>query len=207
MENWILDIMAQYGYLGVFFLICIENIFPPIPSEVILTFGGFLTTYTPLSVSGVIAAATVGSVSGAVLLYGLGRLLDVNRLMGIVDRWGHLIRVKHEDIERADRWFQRYGFWTVFFCRMVPLVRSLISIPAGMAGMNFPLFLLFTLLGTLIWNTVLVGLGAMVGDNWTEIVQYMDIYSNFVYAGLAIAGLVVIIYFLRRFWSPDEPEK
>lgn len=198
MENWIMDIMDQFGYLGVFLLICIENLFPPIPSEIILTFGGFSTHSTSLTVIGVILYATIGSIIGAIILYWLGRILHIERLEKIIDRWGHILRLKKEDLYRADNWFQRYGYWTVFFCRMVPLLRSLISIPAGMARMNFWVFLFFTTVGTIIWNSILVGLGAKVGENWEMIVYYMDIYSNFVYAILAIIFIFAIIYIFRR---------
>lgn len=198
MENWITGFMEQFGYFGVFLMICLENVFPPIPSEVILTFGGFMTTHTKMTVLGVIFAATAGSVLGAVILYGIGRWLDVEKLERLVDRWGYLLRVKKEDVQRADRWFQKYGYWTVFFCRMVPLVRSLISIPAGMAHMNFPLFLFFTTVGTIIWNAILVGLGAKLGASWETIVHYMDIYSNVAYGIIGIAIVAVLIYFFRR---------
>jgi membrane protein DedA with SNARE-associated domain len=198
METWITSFMEQFGYIGVFLLICVENIFPPIPSEVILTFGGFWTTQSNLTVIGVIVAATVGSVAGAIILYWIGRILNIERLEKIVDRWGHVLRVKREDLYRADQWFAKYGYWTVFFCRMVPLIRSLISIPAGMAKMNFPLFLFFTTVGTLIWNAILVGLGAKVGESWEDIVYYMDIYSNIAYAIIAIVFILVIVYLFRR---------
>lgn len=198
MENWITDFMNQFGYFGVFLLIALENIFPPIPSEVILTAGGFMTTTTNLTVPGVIIAATLGSVIGAVILYGIGLLLDVERLEKIVDRWGHLLRVTKKDIHRADAWFDKYGYWTVFFCRMIPLIRSLISIPAGMSNMKFWLFILFTTLGTLIWNVVLVSLGAALGESWEEIVHYMDIYSNITYALIAIAGIGFLILFFSK---------
>lgn len=199
METWITDFIEQFGYFGVFLLICVENIFPPIPSEVILTFGGFMTTQTNLTVWGVIIASTIGSVVGAIILYGLGVLLEVERLEKIVNKYGHILRVKVEDLHKADNWFQKYGYWTVFFCRMVPLIRSLISIPAGMSKMNFPIFLLFTTLGTVIWNTLLVTLGAKVGESWGTIVHYMDIYSNIVYAVLGIIFILVVLYFVRRF--------
>lgn len=198
MENWIMDIMNQFGYLGVFLLICIENLFPPIPSEIILTFGGFSTHSTNLTVLGVIFYATLGSVIGAVILYWLGRILHIERLEKIVDRWGHLLRLQKEDLYRADRWFQKYGYWTVFFCRMIPLLRSLISIPAGISKMNFWIFIFFTTVGTIIWNSILVGLGAKLGENWETIVYYMDIYSNIVYAILAMIIIGVIIYFFCR---------
>ncbi|KZE36922.1 alkaline phosphatase [Bhargavaea cecembensis] len=197
MENWITDIMEQFGYVGVFVLIMVENVFPPIPSEVILTFGGFMTTASSLTKIGVIAAATAGSVAGAIILYYIGRLLDVERLEKIVDRWGRVLRLTREDIHKADAWFDKYGPWTVFFCRLVPLIRSLISLPAGMSNMNIWLFLLLTTLGSLIWNTVLVSLGAAVGDNWEIIVHYMDIYSNIAYAIIAVLGIAAIIWYIN----------
>ncbi|SEI96916.1 membrane protein DedA, SNARE-associated domain [Bhargavaea ginsengi] len=197
MENWITDIMEQFGYFGVFVLIMVENVFPPIPSEVILTFGGFMTTASSLTKVGVIGTATAGSVAGAVILYGIGLLLDVERLEKIVDRWGRVLRLTREDIHKADAWFDKYGPWTVFFCRLVPLIRSLISLPAGMSNMNFLLFLLLTTLGSLIWNTVLVSLGAAVGDNWESIVRYMDIYSNIAYAVIAVLGIAAIIWYIN----------
>ncbi|WP_313468012.1 DedA family protein, partial [Carnobacterium sp.] len=170
MEAWIQGIMEQFGYIGVAFLIMIENVFPPIPSEVILTFGGFMTTSTSLTIWGMIIASTIGAVIGAVILYGIGLLLDVERLEKIVDRWGHVLRLTREDIHKADNWFDKYGMWTVFFCRFIPLIRSLISIPAGMSNMNFGIFLALTTTGTLIWNTILIYLGAAVGSQWEVIV-------------------------------------
>src|SRR5690606_26008744 len=101
----------------------------PIPSEIILTFGGFMTTSTELTVFGVIVASTLGSVVGGIMLYAIGLLMDVNRLEKIIERWGHILRLTKEDIHKADSWFNRFGIWTVFFCRMIPLIRSLISIP------------------------------------------------------------------------------
>ena len=198
MESWIIDLIDQYGYWGVFFLIALENIFPPIPSEVILTFGGFMTNSTGLSIVGVIVTATIGSVFGAVILYGIGLLLDVERLEKLIDRYGKILRLTKDDIYKADAWFDRYGIWTVFFCRVVPLVRSLISIPAGMSNMSFGLFLLFTTLGTLIWNTILVNVGAAVGSNWHDIVQYMDMFSNVVYVILMLLFLLAVIWYMRK---------
>ena len=198
MESWIINLIDQYGYWGVFFLIALENIFPPIPSEVILTFSGFMTHSTSLTITGVIVVSTAGSVIGAVILYGVGLLLDVERLEKLIDRFGKVLRLTKEDIHKADAWFDRYGIWTVLFCRLVPLIRSLISIPAGMSNMNFGLFLLFTTIGTLIWNMVLVNIGAAVGSNWHDIVQYMDMFSNIVYAIIILLFLIVIIWYLRK---------
>ncbi|QNK87941.1 DedA family protein [Sporosarcina sp. resist] len=197
MENWITEFMDQFGYFGVFLLIMIENVFPPIPSEVILTFGGFMTTYSDMTRMGVIIAATAGSIIGAMILYSIGLFLDVARLEKIVDRWGGVLRLTRKDIRKADAWFDKYGPWTVLLCRLVPLIRSLISIPAGMSNMNFPLFILLTTIGSLIWNTALVMIGAAVGDNWQSIVHYMDIYSNVAYALLAIGGIVICIWYIR----------
>lgn len=198
MEAWIQQIMEDFGYVGVFLLIMLENLFPPIPSEVILTFGGFMTTFTDLTVTGVIIASTLGSVAGAVILYGIGLLLDVERLVKIVDKYGHFLRLTRNDIYKADAWFDHYGFWTVFFCRFVPLIRSLISIPAGMSNMKFWLFILLTTLGTLIWNTVLVHVGAAVGDNWEKIVDFMDVYSNIAYFVIAILVILFVWNFIRK---------
>ncbi|MEK5476637.1 DedA family protein [Paenibacillus sp. FSL R5-0407] len=198
MENWITNIMEQFGYAGILLLIALENVFPPIPSEVILTFGGFMTTYSSLTITGVVIAATVGSVLGAVILYGAGYLINVDRLEGWIDRYGRFLRLKKEDIRRADAWFDKYGYWTVLFCRMIPLIRSLISIPAGISKMKFGLFLLYTTIGTLIWNIVLVSVGAAVGGSWEKIVGFMDVYSNIAYAAIAVCGLGGIYLFLRK---------
>lgn len=198
MENWITNIMNEFGYMGIMLLIALENIFPPIPSEVILTFGGFMTTSSDLSILGVVTFSTIGSVIGAIILYGIGRLIDVDRMEKIIEKWGYILRLTKEDIHKANDWFIKYGVWTVFFCRFIPLIRSLISVPAGMSHMNFGLFLLFTTLGTLIWNVVLVNIGAVVGDSWESIVGYMDIYSNFVYALLALLVIGVTIIFIKK---------
>jgi len=200
MQQWIINFMESFGYLGTFLMILLENVFPPIPSEVILTFGGFMTTNTSMTVIGVVISATVGSVAGAVILYGIGRLLNVNRLEKIISRFGHILRVKARDIQKANSWFSRYGYKTIFFCRMIPLVRSLISIPAGMANMKFNLFLLYTTVGTLIWNIALVSAGAVLGGSWQSVLGFMDVYSNIIYAilGLAIVTLSFIGFLKRK---------
>ncbi|MCG7378959.1 DedA family protein [Paenibacillus sp. ACRSA] len=198
MQNWITDFMEQYGYIGIALIIALENVFPPIPSEIILPFGGFMTTYTSLTLPGVIIAATIGSVLGAIILYAIGLLIDVNRLEKIVDRWGHILRIKKEDIYRVDAWFDKYGMWTVLFCRMIPLVRSLISIPAGMSNMKFGLFVLFTTIGTFVWNIILVSVGAALGASWESILSFMDVYSLVIYIILAILIVGFIIWWIKR---------
>jgi membrane protein DedA with SNARE-associated domain len=198
MENWITEVMNTYGYIGILLLIALENIFPPIPSEVILTFGGFMTTTSNMSIIGVIIVSTIGSIVGAIVLYGIGLLLDVNRLERIVDKWGHILRLTSKDIDKANAWFHKFGVWAVFLGRLVPLVRSLISIPAGMAHMNFWVFLLFTTLGSLIWNSILVSVGAAVGASWSTIVGYMDTYSNVVLLILVVLFVLFIILFIKN---------
>jgi membrane protein DedA with SNARE-associated domain len=198
MENWITEFMNDFGYMGIFLLIALENIFPPIPSEVILTFGGFMTTTANMTIMGVVIASTIGSVAGAVVLYGIGLLLDVKVIEKFVERWGHILRLTVPDVHKANSWFDKYGAWTVFFCRLVPLIRSLISIPAGMSHMSFWLFLLYTTSGTLIWNIILVNIGAAVGSSWEDIVGYMDIYSNIVYAILALLFILFVVLIFRR---------
>lgn len=197
MDNWITPYLEQYGYLSVFLLIMLENVFPPIPSELILGFGGFMTTYTSMSKTGVIIFATFGSIAGAIILYGVGRLLDVKRLEKIVNRYGNILRIKTNDIKKADLWFKKYGTFTVFFCRMIPLVRSLISIPAGISNMNFSLFLLYTTLGTLIWNVILVWSGAMLGSSWSKILQFKNIYSNITYVIIALVIVGFILWYVK----------
>ncbi|MEA1854025.1 DedA family protein [Cytobacillus sp. FSL W7-1323] len=198
MENWITSVIEQFGYVGIFLLIMLENIFPPIPSEVILTFGGFMTTTTNLSVAGVVVASTLGSVGGAVVLYGVGLLIDIRKVERIVERWGHILRLTKKDIHKANGWFSTYGKWTVFFCRFIPLIRSLISLPAGMAHMNFLVFLILTTAGTLIWNIVLVLIGAAVGESWESVVGYMDMYSYIVYGAIALVFIVIVMIFLKK---------
>lgn len=198
MESWITSVMEQFGYFGIALLILVENVFPPIPSEVILTFGGFMTTKSELSIFGVVVASTIGSVGGAVILYWIGRILNVERIERIIEKWGKYLRLTKDDVRKADDWFDKYGPWTVFICRFIPLIRSLISIPAGMSGMNQWLFLVLTTIGTFIWNLVLVLVGAKVGNNWHQIVNYMDVYSNIAYAVIAICGVLFIIWFIKR---------
>ena len=155
MQELVIQIIEQWGYIGVAMLIAIENIFPPIPSEVILAFGGFMTTKTTLNAIGVIIAATIGSTVGAIVLYLIGRILNKERLEKIVSgEIGKVLRLKAGDIEKADKWFDTKGQKTVFICRFIPIVRSLISIPAGMSEMNFLKFLLYTVLGSTISYTV-----------------------------------------------------
>lgn len=195
----IISFIEIFGYFGVMALIAIENIFPPIPSEVILTFGGFMTTTTKLNIFLVIIFATIGSVVGAIILYLLGRILNKDRIEKIISgKIGKVLRLKNKDIEKADHWFDTKGYYTVFFCRFIPVVRSLISIPAGMSEMPFLKFIAFTALGSLIWNTVLIILGAVMGNNWHKIVEFIGVYSKFILLILIIMFILGVIYFYKK---------
>lgn len=206
MESTITELVNQYGYLGICFLIAIENIFPPIPSEVILTAGGYLTTVSDLTVTGVIISATLGSMIGAVVLYSIGKFMSAERLEGIIEgKIGRTLRLKTEDIGKAEYWFNRYGGKAVFFGRFIPLVRSLISIPAGIARMNFTKFFVLTLIGSLIWNTVLVNVGRVAGEAMDEFNAAFDVFSHVSYLIIAITALIAIIYFVKtRFFNKDK---
>lgn len=198
MQEIIITLMEKFGYLGIMLLIMIENVFPPIPSEVILCFGGFMTKTTSLTILGVIIFSTIGSVLGAIILYLIGRLLNKERLIKIVSgKIGKILRLKKKDIEKADYWFDTKGAKTVFFCRFVPIVRSLISIPAGMSEMPFLKFLILTTLGTLIWNTVLTILGSIMGENWHVIAHIIDNYATVVLIILVIIFIIGVVWFYR----------
>ena len=195
----IIEIMNNFGYLGVFLLIAIENVFPPIPSEVILLFGGFMTTFSDMNIVGVIIASTLGSILGAIVLYYIGKILNKERLKKIItSKPGKILRLKPEDIDKADNWFDTKGNKTVFFCRFVPIIRSLISIPAGMSEMPMKKFLIYTTAGSLIWNAALTIAGSIVGENWTSIVDIMDQYSHIILILLIIIFIVAVAVFYKK---------
>jgi len=198
MENLIIEIMNSFGYIGICLLIMIENVFPPIPSELILTFGGFMTISSNMTIVGCIIASTIGSLLGAIILYYIGKILNKERLIKIVNsKYGKLLGIKTKDIESADKWFDEKGNKTVFFCRFVPIVRSLISIPAGMSEMPFVKFILYTLFGSLIWNTALICVGAFAGDKKDIILSAIDKASNVI----LILIVVVFIIFAYKFYK------
>jgi membrane protein DedA with SNARE-associated domain len=206
MQNMMLDLIEQFGYLGVFLLITIENVFPPIPSELVLTFGGFMTTQTNLGLIGVILAATAGSVLGAIILYGVGRLLSTERLERFTaSRLGRLLRLKKSDIRRAEARFQKHGGVTIFFCRFIPVIRSLISIPAGTTKMPLPGFIVLTTLGTLVWNTVLVILGRFAGHAWHRIADYVDLLTYGVLAVIVVLALYYGYRYIKARSKKAEP--
>lgn len=187
MQDIIINIVNQWGYIGILALIAIENIFPPIPSEIILTFSGFLTIHTNMNIIGVIIFATIGSLIGAIILYILGRVLSKDKIERIIQgKIGKILRFKQENIEKTYTWFERQGIKAVLICRCIPILRSLISIPAGMTKMKISYFLFFSTIGTVIWNTVLIYLGAKAGESWNSIVKIFEEYSVIVKIVLVI---------------------
>ena len=181
MNNFVINIMNKYGYIGILFLITIENIFPPIPSEVILTLGGFMTSKDGVNMSlfAVIMYSTFGSMIGAIILYYVGYVFNKDRLLKIVrSKVGKILCLKESDIVKSDSSFNKNGDLTVLYCRFIPIVRSLISIPAGVNKMKFSIFLLYTFVGSLIWNTVLVSLGKLVGENYMVVAGVFSKYSK-----------------------------
>jgi membrane protein DedA with SNARE-associated domain len=199
MQAAIINIINSFGYFGIFLLIAIENVFPPIPSEVILLFGGFMATYSSMTIIGVIIASTLGSLLGAIILYYIGKILNKRKLKKIIrGKTGKILRLTPKDIDNADKWFDKKGNKTVFFCRFIPLIRSLISIPAGMSEMPMKTFLIYTALGSAIWNTVLTIIGSIVGEKWPTIVKILDKYSNIVVIILILLISIIIITFYKK---------
>ena len=183
--------MNKYGYIGILFLITVENIFPPIPSEVILTLGGFMTSKDGVTMSlfGVIMYSTFGSMLGAIILYYVGFIFNKDRLLKIVrSKVGRVLCLKESDIIKSDNSFNNNGDLTVLYSRFVPILRSLISIPAGVNRMKFSIFLIYTFIGSLIWNMVLVSLGKLVGENYMVVAGIFSKYSKVV--------LVLLILFI-----------
>ncbi|WNV75481.1 DedA family protein [Geodermatophilus sp. DSM 44513] len=184
--GFLLDLVERLGPVGVGLSILLETVIPPIPSEAVLGLAGVLINEGRMSIVPVVLAATLGSVLGAIVFYYVGRALGPRRSHAFLDR---LPLVDTEDVDRTFAWFERHGRSAVFFGRMVPLVRSFISVPAGVVRMPFGQFVLYTTAGSLIWNSVLIGLGVALGDVVTEYLQYFD---YLIYAGIAVAaGLLV----------------
>lgn len=199
MQEFIIEIMNRFGYMGICFLITVENLFPPIPSEIILPFGGFMTTYTNMSVRGVIFFSTIGSTVGALLLYRLGRFFTPAKLERLLEtKTCKMLGFKREDVQKTITWFDKRGKKAVLFGRCVPIIRSLVSIPAGMAGMELPLFFFYTVLGSTAWNLLLVSLGAALGASWGVVQEWLSAYSQIVKALLWGGIAVGLLCFLKK---------
>lgn len=186
-----LQMVQQYGYWGVGLLIFVETVFPPIPSEAVLLFAGFLTVKAELNLWWVVFWATAGAVLGAILLYGAGRGLGLGRLERLAaGKWGRLLHFGPEKLHKADRQFAKRAYTSVLVCRCVPLLRSIISIPAGLTAMPFLPFLGLTVTGSYLWNTVLVWMGRLAGDAWQQRANKVGEYSLWLLAGLGILGVL-----------------
>ncbi|MDT0542436.1 MULTISPECIES: DedA family protein [Streptomyces] len=187
--DWATGLMDTLGAPGAGAAIALENLFPPLPSEVILPLAGFAAAQGDMNLYAALLWTTAGSVFGALALYWVGGLLGRDRTVAIAAR---LPLVKVADIERTERWFARHGTKAVFFGRMVPIFRSLISVPAGIERMPVPAFLALTTLGSLLWNTVFVLAGYALGDSWQEVTEYVSVYSKVVVA-VVVLGVVAFV--------------
>ncbi len=188
MLDWIKNLMESLGYVGVAVLMFLENVFPPLPSELIMPLAGFTASQGKLTLIGVIIAGTIGSVVGALPLYYLGRIVGEEKLKQWADRYGKWLTVSSKEIERADQWFEQHGNKTVFFGRLVPGIRSLVSIPAGISGMNIATFLLYTAIGSSIWTAALAFLGSLLGEQYEKVDAYLGPISYVVLGLLVISG-------------------
>ncbi len=200
MQDAVFSFISQFGYAAVGCLIFFENVFPPIPSELILPLAGFFSRTGDLCLPLAILAATIGSLTGAYVLYAIGTRLDEERLSRILSsRPARMFGFEETDVRAAFGWFETKGQKTVLICRCIPVVRSLISIPAGMSRMGLGRFSLMTFVGSLAWNTVLCGLGYWAGGAWQQAASgaasVIDIMS---YAVIAVFGVAALVWFCRR---------
>lgn len=204
LANWVQDVINQFGYFGVALLVVIENVFPPIPSEIVLPFAGFVAqqgasavnatagaAQSDTTVIGMMIAATIGSVVGALILYFVSAAIGPERLRGFVERFGKWFGVKSADLVRAEEWFDRRSNAAVLVGRCVPLIRSIVSIPAGFRRMKLTSFVVLTAIGSAVWNIALIGAGALLGDQWERVGEYVGVFQ-----WLVIAAVLV---FLVRF--------
>lgn len=199
MNDFIISFTNSYGYIGVLILIFLENIFPPIPSELILLASGFLITKTNLNIFIMIIFATLGSLLGGILLYYLASLLNKNTLIKLINSKAlRFLNLKEKDIDLSFNWFNKKGNISVLICRCIPILRSLISLPAGIFKMSILKFLLYTTIGSLVWNSVIIVIGYVVGDNFLAINEVLKKYSYLFVALIIIIGVIVIFRKRRK---------
>jgi len=198
MTEWIIQTIADWGYVGIFLVMLAESIFPPIPSELIIPFAGFAAANGELNFIGVLIAATIGAVVGMLPWYYAGRIFGLERLRALSDRFGRIMTLNAEEIDIAVKVFLRFGPIIVLFGRLMPLIRTLISIPAGLARMPLPVFLLASTIGALIWNIVLTSAGYLLHEHYEMVETILDPLSYVVLA------LVVLLYIYRVIvWRPS----
>ena len=191
MFDAIVEIVSSTGYIGVFLLMFLENVFPPIPSELIMPLAGFSAAQGELNFVGVVAAGTAGSVVGALPWYYAGEKLGKARLMRFADRHGYCLTMQPADIETANEWFGRHGKAAVFFGRLLPTIRTLISVPAGLARMPMVVFLAYSTVGSLIWTALLALAGYLLESQYEKVADYIDPIS------IAVIALVILTYVYR----------
>lgn len=195
---WIEYVITHLGYAGIALVMLLENLFPPIPSELVMPFAGFLAAQGTFTFPGILLAGTIGSVLGAILLYYLGMWADEALVRRLIRRYGKFFWLTEQDFDRALQLFGRYGPAMVFLGRLIPLVRSLISIPAGMNRMPLGPFLAYTTLGSAIWNGLLGYTGMIVGENWNSILGWVDTYEQII---LGVLALVIVVMLIRYLWQ------
>lgn len=186
--TWVTDVVDALGYLGVAFLVALENVFPPIPSEVVLPLAGFVAGRGDASVAGMILAATAGSVVGAWILYGVSAAIGPTRLRAFIVRFGRWFSVREHHLDRAEAWFDRRSDAAVLIGRCVPLIRSVVSVPAGFRRMPPVRFTVLTAIGSAMWNAALIAAGAVLGERWERVGDIVGLFQGAVI--LAIGGLV-----------------
>jgi membrane protein DedA with SNARE-associated domain len=198
MGEWIISLIERMGYLGIALLMFLENLFPPIPSELIMPLSGFTASRGNLNIAGVIFAGTLGSVAGALFWYYVGRWVGEDRLKRWADRHGRWITMTARDVEKADRWFDRHCHWAVLAGRLIPTVRTLISIPAGIFEMGVRRFLIFSTVGTLIWSGALAGAGYALGSQYETVSRYLGPVSTGIVVLIAAAYVYRVATFKPR---------
>ena len=198
---WVEQIISSMGYVGLYLVMFLENVFPPIPSEVVLPLAGSLTLTGRFSVFWITIIGMLGSLTGAFLFYGLGKWLGEPRVRAIIDKFGRYALLSTNDLDRSLEWFDKYDDWVIFFSRMVPIVRSLISIPAGIASMNITKFSFFTILGTALWSFLLALGGRLLGEQWPLIAEFINTYQNIV---LVIAVAAVLLFIGSRLFKKKK---
>lgn len=197
MADWVIRTIQSTGYLGIIALMFLENVFPPIPSEVIVPLAGFLASEGELTLMGVVIAGTAGSVLGALPFYYAGFFLGEERLKQFADKHGRWLTVSRKDLERAKRWFDQHGALAVIICRLVPGIRSLISIPAGIAKMRLVSFLCFTAVGAGFWTALLAYAGYLLGEKFGQVKDYLNPISYVILAA-------VLLVYVKRLLSPRD---
>jgi len=198
MVEWINSLMSGLGYWGIGLLMFLENLFPPIPSELIMPLAGFTVAQGKINFGLAVIAGTIGTMAGTYAWYYLGRLVNYQRLQALTDRYGKWIGVTAKDIDRVNDWFNKYGSKAVFFGRMVPGIRTLISLPAGINNMPLATYTIYSLAGTAIWTLALTTAGFLLGENYASIEQYLAPVSKLVLLGLVGLGGYVVFQKMRQ---------